>query len=90
MPEIRLTIQHEAGLHARPLSKFVKTARGFDANIQVTNLTREKGPAAATSAIKLMLLAVLKGQEIKIEADGPEAEAALAALQALIDGNFGE
>lgn len=90
MPEITITVEHEAGLHARPLSKFVKMARGFDADIQVTNLTRNKGPAAATSAIKLMLLVVTKGQEIKIEAEGPEAEEALAAIQELISNNFGE
>ena len=90
MAEIILTIQHEAGLHARPLAQFVKVARQFDASVEVTNLTREKGPVNGTSALKLMLLAVLQGHEIKISATGSQAEDALHALQALVENNFEE
>ncbi|GJM39793.1 MAG: phosphotransferase [Ardenticatenaceae bacterium] len=90
MAEITLTIQHEAGLHARPLAQFVKLARQYDATIEVTNLTREKGPANGTSPLKLMLLAILKGHEIKIYAAGPQAEEAVVALEALIERNFEE
>lgn len=90
MAEITLTIQHEAGLHARPLAQFVKLARQYDATVEVTNLTRDKGPANGTSPLKLMLLAVLQGHEIKISANGSQAEEAVTALQALIERNFEE
>ncbi len=88
MPEITAIVQHEAGLHARPLAQFVKTARKFDASIRVTNLTRNRGPAEGTSPLNLMLLAVSQGHEIRIEADGPEAEEALVALRTLINQDF--
>ena len=90
MAEITLTVQHEAGLHARPLAQFVKLARQFDAAIEVTNLTRGKGPANGTSPLKLMLLAVLKDHEIKISASGPQADEAVVALEALVNRNFEE
>lgn len=86
----RLTINHSAGLHARPLAKFVKLVNQFDANVQVTNLTREKGPASGASPLKLMLLAVSQGNEILLEASGAEAAAAVAAIEALIARNFEE
>lgn len=90
MPETTLTVNHEAGLHARPLAKFVKAVRQFDAEIQVTNLTRAKGPVNGASPVKLLLLAVLQGHEIKIEANGAEANAAMEALRALVESNFGD
>lgn len=90
MAEVTLTIDHEAGLHARPLAQFVKTAKNYDATIQVTNLTRQKGPVDGSSPLKLMLLAVLRGHEIKIEAIGSQAQEAVDALSALIANNFSE
>ena len=90
MAERILTVDHGAGLHARPLAQFVKTVREFNAEIMVTNLTREKGPVKANSPLQLMLLAVSQGHEIKIEASGEEADAALDALVSLVENNFGE
>lgn len=90
MAEITLTIHHEAGLHARPLAQFVKTAKEYDAKVSVTNLTRGKGPVDGTSPVKLMLLAVLNGHEITIAAEGTQAEEAVAALKSLVESNFAE
>lgn len=90
MAKATLTINHEAGLHARPASLFVKAAQGFEADIQVSNLTAEKGPVDAKSILKVLTLAANKGSEIKITADGPDADDAVASLVALIEGNFGE
>jgi phosphotransferase system HPr (HPr) family protein len=90
MPTITLTIEHEAGLHARPLARFVKTVNEFDAEVQVTNLTREKGPMNGASPLSLLLLAVLNGHQIEVEADGLQAEEVLKALEDLVNNNFGE
>lgn len=90
MAELILTIEHEAGLHARPLAKFVKIVKAFDATVEVTNLTNGKGPVSGASPLKLMLLGVVKCCDIKIVSGGPQAEEVLQALQALIEKNFGE
>ena len=90
MPELLITVHHSAGLHARPLAQFVKTAKSFNATVQVYNLSSGKGPANGMSPLSLMLLAVQKDHEIKVITDGPQAEEALEGLKALIESNFGE
>lgn len=90
MPELIIQIHHDAGLHARPLSQFVKAVKSYDAEVQVYNLTTGKGPANGASPVNLMLLTVTKDQEIKIVADGAQAEELLHALKTLIESNFGE
>jgi phosphotransferase system HPr (HPr) family protein len=90
MSKIVLTINHESGLHARPLSQFVKKVNEFDAEVQVTNISRDKGPVNGSSPLQLLLLAVLNGHEIEIEASGNQADDVLTALEELVNSNFGE
>ena len=90
MPKISLIVEHETGLHARPLTQFVQVAKQYDADIQVKNLTTDKGPVNGSSPIQLLLLAVLSGHQIEIEATGDQADEVLAALKELIESNFGE
>lgn len=88
MKTVTVTVDHEAGLHARPLSQFVRTAKKFQADVRVSNVTIGKGPASGKSPLNLLLLAVSQGHEIQLEADGPDADQALAALAALVENNF--
>jgi len=88
--ELRLTIHNRLGLHLRPAARFVQAARGFRADLRVSNLTASRGPVSAQSINGLMTLAVRQGHEISVTASGPEAEAGLAALQALAQVNFGD
>lgn len=87
MPEITLTIHHKVGLHARPAASFVKTARQFKSDIKITHGERE---ANSKSILKVLTLGANQGAVITIHAEGEEAEAALAALKALVEDNFGE
>jgi len=88
--EIRLTINNRLGLHARPAAQFVSTAARFQAQIWVQNLTRGTQPVRGDSINQVATLGVRQGHELAIAATGADAEAALAALQALIATNFGE
>jgi phosphocarrier protein len=80
-------IVNERGLHARASAKFVKVASGFDAEVTVS---REGQSVDARSIMGLMMLAAGIGSTIDIAAKGPEAEAALDALSALIADRFDE
>ena len=81
------TIRNRRGLHARAAARFVKLAWEYDAEVAVTkNGTQVSG----RSIMGLMMLAAGPGTEIELRATGPQAEAALAALAALIDGGFDE
>ena len=88
--ETRITITSPHGLHARPAARFVRTASGFDAQVEVSNPANGKGPASARSLNALATLAVRQGQEVLVRAAGPAAHEALAALEALAASGFGE
>jgi phosphotransferase system HPr (HPr) family protein len=87
MPEIKLTINHEVGLHARPASLFVQTAGKFTSDIEVTHGDTN---ANAKSILAVLTLGAQQGSEIVIKAEGEDAEEALKALEELILSNFGE
>jgi phosphocarrier protein len=86
-PSRTVEIINERGLHARASAKFVKVASGFDAEVMVS---REGQTVDARSIMGLMMLAAGIGSTIDIAAKGPEAEAALDALGALIANRFDE
>ena len=87
---VRLQIRNPLGLHARPAARFVQAAAGFDASVEVTNLTSGSGPASGRSLNGLATLGIRQGHEILVSADGAEAAAALDALAALAARDFDE
>ncbi len=82
-----VVIPNKKGLHARASAQFVRCAAGFTAAVRVT---REGHTVGGTSIMGLMMLAAGQGHPILIEAEGPDAQAALAALMALVESGFGE
>ena len=87
MSRITLTVNHSSGLHARPAALLVKTAKQFSSDITVSHNGKE---ANAKSILTILTLGVNQGSEISISADGEDTDEALAALEALIQGDFGE
>lgn len=91
MSEGRITctvdIVNERGLHARASAKFVKAAALFDAEITVS---RDGQTVDAQSIMGLMMLAAGIGSTVEISAEGPDAEAAIAALTQLVANRFDE
>ena len=87
MRRAELLIRNKKGLHARASAKFVKCAETFNASIRVT---RDGHTVGGSSIMGLMMLAAGQGTTISIEAEGPEAAEALAALTALVEDGFGE
>jgi phosphocarrier protein len=82
-----LTISNQRGLHARASAKFVKLAETFDADISVS---RDGERVPANSIMGLMMLGASIGMQIEVSATGKDAETAVAAISALVDGKFGE
>jgi phosphotransferase system HPr (HPr) family protein len=90
MEKIRLIVNHPVGLHARPAAQFVKTAMGYESEINVVNVTNNGEPVDAKSILGVLTLGVSQGSEIEISADGNDASTALDALKELVENNFGE
>src|SRR5215207_1137348 len=88
--ELRLQIENRLGLHARPAARFVAALGGLDARIEVSNATRDRGPADGRSLVGVATLAVGQGDEIVVRARGPQAAEALDAVRALAAENFGD
>jgi phosphocarrier protein HPr len=82
-----LPITNKRGLHARASAKFVQTVEKFNADITVT---RNGETVGGTSIMGLMMLAAGIGTSIVVSAKGPEAEAAMEAISALVLDKFGE
>jgi phosphotransferase system HPr (HPr) family protein len=73
-----VTLPGGVDLHARPAADFVRTAMGFAASIQVAAGERE---ADAKSLLSVLALGAKAGTEIRLTANGEDAEAALDALR---------
>ena len=87
--EARLPIVNDIGLHARPAALVVELAGRFDADLRLSK-PGGPGPVSARSLTALMSLAARKGDVLLASASGSQAREALAALEALTAGGFGE
>jgi phosphoenolpyruvate-protein phosphotransferase/dihydroxyacetone kinase phosphotransfer subunit len=87
---IVLTINNFHGLHARPAARFVSTAAGFQATVNVENVTTGGNAVNAKSINQVATIGARQGHQIKVSATGPDAGQALTALETLVANNFGE
>ena len=82
-----LLIINKRGLHARASAKFVQLVEKFEAEVWVT---RGGETVGGTSIMGLMMLSAAPGTTILVSAKGPEAQAALDAIAALVADKFNE
>ena len=85
MKELTITVSNETGLHSRPADLFVRTAKLHESNIYVYK--GEKW-ADAKNIIKVILLNVSQGDEVRITAEGGDEETAISELRTLIESDF--
>ncbi len=86
-PPRQLTIVNRKGLHARASAKLVQVAASFQAEITVA---RDGVTVVGTSIMGLLMLAAAPGCIIDVAASGPDAVAALDAIEQLVANRFGE
>ncbi len=79
-------ILNKYGFHVRPSTQFMQKAREFKSEITVE---AEDIRADGKSIMQLMALGAMQGAEVRITAVGPDANAAVEALVALVQGRFG-
>ena len=85
--EKRFVICNQLGLHARPAALLVETANRFQSEITIQ---KGKHKVNAKSIMGVLMLAAGPGSRVIVRMVGPDAEAAMAAIEKLIDQNFGE
>ena len=87
---VEVLVGNEHGLHARPAARLVGLVNGFDAAVTLTDLDTGRGPVDAGSLSMVATLNAQQGHRLRVGASGPEAAAALAAIEQLAKQNFGD
>ena len=82
-----VTLINKVGLHARPATMFVQTAKKFKSQIKIR---KNNNIVDAKSIIGVLSLGAERGDEVTIIVEGEDAEDALNALLDLIKNKFGE
>ena len=87
MIKTSIIISNKLGLHARASAKLTKLAGSFQSEV---SMSRNDRRVNAKSIMGVMMLAAGIGSIVEIEIDGPDEQAAMDALTALINDKFGE
>lgn len=82
-----MLVVNQLGLHARAAARFVDMAGRFRATILV--FMGSVG-VDGKSILGILTLAAPRGSELRLVAEGPDAEEALDALSGLVAARFGE
>lgn len=80
--ERTVEIVPEAGLHARPAALFVQTVNDHEADVVAGPPDGDLVPAR--SMIAVTSLGVGQGDELRLVADGPDADAVLDGLERIL------
>ena len=76
-----IIVRCESGLHNRQATYFVQKANEFESNIWVESGSRKMN---AKSLLGIMSLSIVTGATVTLSAQGIDEEAAVAALEALL------
>ena len=74
-------VRCESGLHNRQATYFVQKANEFNSSIWIESDNRKMN---AKSLLGIMSLGIVTGAEVTLSAAGPDEEAAVNALEALL------
>jgi len=87
MAQRNVELVNRLGLHARAAAKFVNVSSTFSSEITVQFNDEEVN---GKSILGLLLLAAPCGSVLTVRAAGEDADEALAAIERLVAGRFGE
>ncbi len=76
-----VVVRCESGLHNKQTTYFVQKANEFESNIRLESGNRKMN---AKSLLGIMSLGVISGATIILSAEGPDEEAAVTALEELL------
>lgn len=76
-----IVVRCESGLHNNQATYFVQKANEFESNISLEAQNRKMN---AKSLLGIMSLGIVTGETVVISATGTDAEAAVNALEALL------
>ena len=81
MIEKEIVVKCESGLHNRQATYFVQKANEFNSTVYLESENRKMN---AKSLLGIMSLGVITGAIVTLSAEGPDAEAAINALEQML------
>jgi len=82
-----IAIQNTVGLHARPATFFIQKANSYQSSIWIEKSERR---ANAKSLLGVLSLGIIKGDTVKILADGDDEQTAIDGLVSLVLTGFND
>lgn len=87
MVEETVVVTNKAGMHARPAAMLVKAAGNYKSAVK---LSAKGKTVSLKSVLGIMTLGLKQGTEAVIQAEGEDAEAAVAEIKGMFEAKFGE
>lgn len=91
MPETKATrtvvVTDPAGVHARTAVAIAETVRRGKSRV---TLTKDREPISGTDVLQILTMVAHPGETVKLDAEGPDADNVLNALEPLFAGRFGD
>ena len=85
MKEFTYTIQDPLGIHARPAGLLVKAAQPYQSEVTII---KEGKKGNAKSMLSIMGLGTKAGDEVVIQADGPDEDEVITELEGFFKENL--
>ncbi len=90
MQRQKVIVKNRLGLHARAAARLVRLASSFQSEIELLRCDARHRVADAKSILGVLMLAATQDTELEVVARGVDEQAALSAVVALINDQFGE
>ncbi len=87
MYKAEVTLNNQAGLHARPAAMFVQEAQKYKSTVSIE---KDNKVYNAKSLLGILSIGAAKGTKIRLMAEGDDEKEVIEALKALVDCDFCE
>ena len=85
MKEFQYTVKDACGIHARPAGLLVKVVKGFSST---ATLEKNGKTCDLRKLMALMGMGVKQGDEVTVQVEGPDEDAAFEALEKFFQENL--
>jgi phosphotransferase system HPr (HPr) family protein len=82
-----VVVTDPSGVHARTAVAIAEAVRRSRSKV---TLVKDRRPVSGTDVLQILTMVAHQGDTVTLEAVGPDADAALSALEPLFAGRFGE
>lgn len=87
MKNLKITLENETGLHARPASALVQASQKYDSEIKIL---KDDDIYNAKSMMSILSMGASMGTVLEFQIEGSDEDKAYEEIKNIIENNFGE